>query len=331
MAYRADEARYSAMQYARSGHSGLVLPRVALGLWHNFGLQDSFSAMRETLCTAFDCGITYFDLANNYGPVPGSAEENFGRILHGELAAYRDELIIATKAGYRMWPGPYGSGGSRKAMLASLDQSLARMRLSYVDIFYSHRMDPETPLEETMGALASAVRQGKALYAGLSNYDGETAARAAALLEAEGCPLAVCQNRYSMLDRTVEHNGLLAFARVAGKGVAAFSPLAQGLLSGRYLHGIPQGSRIERGNSVRMTPQALTPALLQGLEKLGGLAAARGQTLAQLALSWVLSAPGVTSVLVGASSAAQLRENAACLAAGPLSRQEREAAAAVFG
>lgn len=331
MAYRADEARYSTMQYARSGHSGLVLPRVALGLWHNFGSQDSFSTMRETLCTAFDCGITYFDLANNYGPVPGSAEENFGRILHGELAAYRDELIIATKAGYRMWPGPYGSGGSRKAMLASLDQSLARMRLGYVDIFYSHRMDPDTPLEETMGALASAVRQGKALYAGLSNYDGETAARAAALLEAEGCPLAVCQNRYSMLDRTVEHNGLLAFARGAGKGVAAFSPLAQGLLSGRYLHGIPQGSRIARGSSVRMTPQALTPALLQGLEKLGGLAEARGQTLAQLALSWVLSAPGVTSVLVGASSAAQLRENAACLAAGPLSQQEREAAAAVFG
>ena len=266
MAYTANEARYSAMQYARSGRSGLALPRVALGLWHNFGSQDVFDTMRETLCAAFDSGITYFDLANNYGPVPGSAEENFGRILHGELAAHRDELVVATKAGYRMWPGPYGNGGSRKAMLASLDQSLARMRLSYVDIFYSHRMDPETPLEETMGALASAVRQGKALYAGLSNYDGETAARAAALLEAGGCPFVVCQNRYSMLDRTVEHNGLLAFARGAGKGVVAFSPLAQGLLSGRYLHGIPQGSRIARGNSVRMTPQALTPALMQGLE-----------------------------------------------------------------
>lgn len=274
MAYTANEARYSAMQYARSGRSGLALPRVALGLWHNFGSQDVFDTMRETLCAAFDSGITYFDLANNYGPVPGSAEENFGRILHGELAAHRDELVVATKAGYRMWPGPYGNGGSRKAMLASLDQSLARMRLSYVDIFYSHRMDPETPLEETMGALASAVRQGKALYAGLSNYDGETAARAAALLEAGGCPFVVCQNRYSMLDRTVEHNGLLAFARGAGKGVVAFSPLAQGLLSGRYLHGIPQGSRIARGNSVRMTPQALTPALMQGLEKLGALAAA---------------------------------------------------------
>ena len=195
MAYTANEARYSAMQYARSGRSGLVLPRVALGLWHNFGSQDVFDTMRETLCAAFDSGITYFDLANNYGPVPGSAEENFGRILHGELAAHRDELVVATKAGYRMWPGPYGNGGSRKAMLASLDQSLARMRLSYVDIFYSHRMDPETPLEETMGALASAVRQGKALYAGLSNYDGETAARAAALLEAGGCPFVVCQNR----------------------------------------------------------------------------------------------------------------------------------------
>lgn len=331
MAYTANEARYSAMQYARSGRSGLVLPRVALGLWHNFGSQDVFDTMRETLCAAFDSGITYFDLANNYGPVPGSAEENFGRILHGELAAHRDELVVATKAGYRMWPGPYGNGGSRKAMLASLDQSLARMRLSYVDIFYSHRMDPETPLEETMGALASAVRQGKALYAGLSNYDGETAARAAALLEAGGCPFVVCQNRYSMLDRTVEHNGLLAFARGAGRGVVAFSPLAQGLLSGRYLHGIPQGSRIARGNSVRMTPQALTPALMQGLEKLGALAAARGQTLAQFALSWVLSAPGVTSVLVGASSAAQLRENVACLAAAPLSQEEREAAAALLG
>ena len=308
MAYRADEARYSAMQYARSGHSGLALPRVALGLWHNFGSQDSFSAMRETLCTAFDCGITYFDLANNYGPVPGSAEENFGRILHGELAAYRDELIIATKAGYRMWPGPYGSGGSRKAMLASLDQSLARMRLGYVDIFYSHRMDPDTPLEETMGALASAVRQGKALYAGLSNYDGETAARAAALLEAEGCPLAVCQNRYSMLDRTVEHNGLLAFARGAGKGVAAFSPLAQGLLTDRYLHGIPADSRVHTDGRF-LKEKDITPERLAQISALNDLARQRGQTLAEMALAWLLHHDEVTTVLIGASKTQQILDN----------------------
>ena len=330
MAYQADQARYRNMQYAASGQSGLALSRVALGLWHNFGSQDPFDTMRETLFAAFDCGITYFDLANNYGPVPGSAEENFGRILHGDLSAYRDELVIATKAGYRMWPGPYGTGGSRKAMLASLDQSLTRMKLDYVDIFYSHRMDPDTPLEETMGALAQAVHQGKALYAGLSNYDGETAKRAGALLTAAGCPFVVCQNRYSLLERTVEQNGLLAYARESGKGVAAFSPLAQGLLSGRYLHGIPQGSRIARGNSVRMKPEVLTPALLQALEKLSKMAADRGQTLAQFALSWVLSAPEVTSVLVGASCAAQLRENVACLTAAPLSKEERQAAASIL-
>ena len=307
MAYRADEARYSAMQYARSGHSGLVLPRVALGLWHNFGSQDSFSAMRETLCTAFDCGITYFDLANNYGPVPGSAEENFGRILHGELAAYRDELIIATKAGYRMWPGPYGSGGSRKAMLASLDQSLARMRLSYVDIFYSHRYDPVTPLEETLQTLVDIVRQGKALYVGISKYPKEAAEFAYKYLAERDVHCLLYQGKYNLFNREPEEEGILRQAKENGTGFIAFSPLAQGLLTNRYLNGIPEDSRMARGGFLKK--EQLTEDVLSKIKALNKMAEERGQTLAEMALAWVLKDDLVTSVIIGASSVAQLEDN----------------------
>ena len=242
--YRASGDRYEDMIYNRCGRSGLKLPAVSLGLWHNFGDTGNFETMKELCFTAFDNGICHFDLANNYGPAPGSAEKNFGRILKEDLGAYRDELIISTKAGYDMWPGPYGNWGSRKYLLASLDQSLQRMGLEYVDIFYHHRMDPETPLEETMGALAQAVSSGKALYAGLSNYDGETMRRAAKILEELGCPFIIDQNRYSIFDRTIEKNGLKQAAADTGRGIIAFSPLAQGLLTDRYLNGIPEDSRI---------------------------------------------------------------------------------------
>ena len=246
MPYTANERRYEAMQYARCGKSGLKLPRVSLGLWHNFGSCDAFDNMRAMLRAAFDCGITHIDMANNYGPVPGAAEENFGRIFEKDLRPYRDELVLSSKAGYTMWPGPYGDFGSRKYLLASLDQSLKRTGLEYFDIFYSHRMDPETPLEETMGALASAVQQGKALYAGISNYDGETTARAAAILKELHCPFIINQSRYSIFDRTIEKNGLKAYAAAHGVGVIAFSPLAQGLLTDKYLHGVPADSRIKK-------------------------------------------------------------------------------------
>ena len=255
--------------------------------------------------TAFDHGITHFDLANNYGPQPGAAERHFGRILKDDLGVYRDELIISTKAGYEMWDGPYGNWGSRKYLLASLDQSLARMGLDYVDIFYHHRMDPDTPLEETMGALAQAVRSGKALYAGLSNYDGETMRRAAQILDDLHCPFVIDQNRYSILDRTVEHNGLLEAGREDGRGLIVFSPLAQGLLTDRYLHGVPADSRI-RTDGRFLQESALTPARLAQLAALGDIAAARGQTLAQMALAWLLARPGVTGVLIGASRPAQI-------------------------
>ena len=303
--YKASEKRYENMLYNRCGNSGLKLPAVSLGLWHNFGDTSPFEMMRQICFTAFDNGITHFDLANNYGPQPGRAEENFGRMLKEDLGQYRDEMAISTKAGYDMWPGPYGNWGSRKYLLASLDQSLQRMGLEYVDIFYHHRMDPETPLEETMGALAQAVRSGKALYAGLSNYDGDTMEKAAAILEELHCPFIINQNRYSILDRTIENNGLKDKAKKLGKGIIAFSPLAQGLLTNRYLNGIPEDSRI-RTDGRFLKEEALTEKRLQQIRKLNGIAAGRGQSLAEMALSWLLRDGMVTSVLVGASRPEQV-------------------------
>lgn len=321
MAYQASDNRYDAMQYNRCGESGLKLPKVSLGLWHNFGCTGDFQNMKEMLFCAFDHGITHFDLANNYGPEPGDAERNFGKILASDLKPYRDELIISTKAGYTMWDGPYGDFGSRKYLLASLDQSLMRLGLDYVDIFYHHRMDKETPLEESMGALATAVHSGKALYAGLSNYDGETMQRAAAILEALHCPFVINQNRYSILDRTIEQNGLKAALKPTGKGLITFSPLAQGLLTNRYLNGIPQDSRIVTDGRF-LKAERLTPALLSQLQALNALAAARGQTLAQIALCWVMKDSDVTSVLVGASRKEQILDNLGIVNAAPLSAEE---------
>ena len=306
--YTASDKRYEKMLYNRCGASGLKLPAVSLGLWHNFGDTGNFENMRQICFTAFDNGITHFDLANNYGPEPGSAEKNFGRILKEDLGQYRDELIISTKAGYTMWEGPYGDWGSRKYLLASLDQSLKRMELEYVDIFYHHRMDPETPLEETMGALAHAVASGKALYAGLSNYDGATMKKAAAILEDLRCPFIINQNRYSVFDRTIEKNGLKDAAAETGKGIIAFSPLAQGLLTNRYLNGIPADSRI-RTDGRFLQAEALTEERLQQIRNLNGIAAGRGQTLAEMALSWVLKDGAVTSVLIGASKPEQVLDN----------------------
>ena len=306
--YNASEKRYENMLYNRCGKSGLKLPAVSLGLWHNFGDTAPFETMRQICFTAFDNGITHFDLANNYGPEPGSAEKNFGRILKEDLGQYRDELIISTKAGYDMWPGPYGNWGSRKYLLASLDQSLQRMGLEYVDIFYHHRMDPETPLEETMGALAQAVSSGKALYAGLSNYDGETLKKASAILDELRCPFIINQNRYSIFDRTIENNGLKDIAAELGKGIIAFSPLAQGLLTNRYLNGIPEDSRIMTDGRF-LTKDALTEERLQQIRNLNGIAAGRGQTLAEMALSWVLRDGIVTSVLVGVSRPEQVLDD----------------------
>lgn len=319
--YQAAQNRYQVIPYRRCGASGLMLPAVSLGLWHNFGDTAPYENMRALCRTAFDHGITHFDLANNYGPEPGAAERNFGKILRDDLGVYRDELIISTKAGYLMWDGPYGDWGSRKYLLASLDQSLKRTGLEYFDIFYSHRMDPETPLEETMGALASAVQQGKALYAGISNYDGETTARAAAILKELHCPFIINQSRYSIFDRTIEKNGLKAYAAAHGVGVIAFSPLAQGLLTDKYLHGVPADSRIKK-SGVFLKESALTPERLAQIAALNELAAARGQTLAQMALSWVLKDSGVTSVLIGASRPQQIVENAAIVNAAPFTQQE---------
>ena len=306
--YGASEKRYGTMDYNRSGRSGLKLSAISLGLWHNFGDTGVYENMRQICFTAFDNGITHFDLANNYGPAPGSAEKNFGRILKEDLGQYRDELIISTKAGYTMWEGPYGDWGSRKYLLASLDQSLKRMELEYVDIFYHHRMDPETPLEETMGALAHAVASGKALYAGLSNYDGATMKKAAAILEDLRCPFIINQNRYSVFDRTIEKNGLKDAAAETGKGIIAFSPLAQGLLTNRYLNGIPADSRIRTDGRIRRAG-ALTGGRRQQIRKLNGIAAGRGQTLAEMALRWVLKDGAVTSVLIGASKPEQVLDN----------------------
>jgi L-glyceraldehyde 3-phosphate reductase len=301
---------------------------VSLGLWHNFGGVDDLETGRDMVRRAFDLGITHFDLANNYGPPPGSAEENFGRILKHDLEGYRDELIISTKAGYLMWPGPYGEWGSRKYMLASLDQSLRRLGLEYVDIFYSHRPDPNTPLEETMGAVAHAVRAGKALYAGISNYKAEDAQRAARMLREMGAPCLIHQPRYSMFDRWVE-GGLLEVLAEEGVGCIAFSPLAQGLLTEKYLHGIPEGSRASKPHGF-LRPAQVTPQKLAQVTRLNALASARGQSLAQLALAWVLRQPQMTSVLIGASSVAQIEENVKTLEHPTFSDGELKAIEAIL-
>ena len=306
--YQAADARYDGMTYNRCGSSGLRLPAVSLGFWHNFGDTGVYENMKQICFTAFDNGITHFDLANNYGPEPGSAEKNFGRILKEEMGQHRDEMVISTKAGYLMWDGPYGDWGSRKYLLASLDQSLQRMGLDYVDIFYHHRMDPNTPLEETMGALATAVQSGKALYVGLSNYDGPTMEKAAAILKDLHCPFIINQNRYSIFDRTIEKNGLKEKAAELKKGIIAYSPLAQGLLTNRYLNGIPEDSRIMTDGRF-LKKDALTEEKLMKIRALNEVAAGRGQTLAEMALSWILRDGIVTSVLVGASRPQQLLDN----------------------
>ena len=310
--YQASKERYSTMQYNRCGNSGLKLPGVSLGLWHNYGLNASTENMKDMIFTAFDHGITHFDLANNYGPEPGRAEINFGRILKEDLSAYRDEMIISTKAGYLMWDGPYGDWGSRKYVLASLDQSLKRMGLEYVDIFYHHRMDPDTPLEETMGALAHAVNSGKALYVGLSNYDGENLRKATAILDDLKCPFIINQNRYSIFDRTIENNGLKQTSAELQKGIIAFSPLAQGLLTNRYLNGIPEDSRVKIDGRF-LNESLITAETLEKVRQLNEIAAQRGQTLAEMALSWVLKDGVVTSVLIGASKSEQILDNIASL------------------
>ncbi len=306
--YQAKTSRYNKMKYNRCGNSGLLLPAVSLGLWHNFGDNASFDNMKKLCFTAFDNGITHFDLANNYGPAAGSAEKNFGRILKAEMGNYRDEMVISTKAGYDMWEGPYGNWGSRKYLIASLDQSLKRMGLDYVDIFYHHRMDPNTPLEETMGALAQIVSNGKALYIGLSNYDGETMEKAAEILNRLHCPFIINQNPYSIFNKGIEHNGLKETSMKLNKGIIAFSPLAQGMLSNRYLNGIPNDSRI-RTDGRFLNESAITTERLNQISALNKLAAERGQTLAQMALSWILRDGIVTSVLVGASKSEQILDN----------------------
>ncbi len=308
MKYVANEKRYESAQYRKCGESGLKLPAVSLGMWHNFGDNASFENMCKMCFVAFDNGITHFDLANNYGPAAGSAEKNFGKILHEHMKIHRDEMIISTKAGYYMWPGPYGDNGSKKYLCASLDQSLKRMNLDYVDIFYHHRMDPDTPLYETMWALDSIVKSGKALYVGLSNYDGETMKKASEILNELHCPFIINQNRYSILDRTIEKNGLLQSAIKEKKGVIIFSPLAQGLLTNRYLCGIPEDSRV-RTDGRFLTERALSKETIEKIQKLNRIAADRGQSLAQMALSWVYSQEGVTSVLIGASKPEQILEN----------------------
>ena len=321
MAYSANETRYEAMIYRRCGESGLKLPLLSLGLWHNFGAGDDYETMKRMCQTAFDRGVTHFDLANNYGPPAGNAETNFGRILREEFGGYRDELIISTKAGYYMWPGPYGDRGSRKYLLASLDQSLKRLGLDYVDIFYHHRMDPETPLEESMLALDTAVKSGRALYAGISNYDAKTAKRAAAILRELRCPFVLDQVRYSIFDRHIEPDGLEQTAREAGFGLIAFSPLAQGMLTDRYLNGVPQDSRMGKGGPFLKREQ-LTEERLGQIRALNALAQERGQTLSQLALSWVLRSEAVTSVLIGASSPEQVLQNLGILQSPALSAEE---------
>jgi L-glyceraldehyde 3-phosphate reductase len=323
MTYEPASSRYSTMRFNRCGRSGLKLPALSLGLWHNFGGVDPLENQRAMLRRAFDLGITHFDLANNYGPPPGSAEENFGRLLRSDFAAHRDELVLSTKAGYVMWPGPYGDWGSRKYLMASLDQSLKRMGVEYVDIFYSHRPDPETPLEETMAALTQAVHQGKALYVGLSSYQPEPTRQAAALLRKAGTPCLIHQPSYSMFRRWVEE-GLLDVLEEQGIGCIAFCPLAQGLLTSRYLGGIPHDSRASKAHGF-LKPAQITPERLDQIRRLNAIALARGQTLAQMALTWVLRDTRVTTALIGASRVEQIEENVKALAAPPLTIEELSA------
>ena len=319
--YTASSERYDTMVYNRCGKSGLLLPAVSLGLWHNFGTNADPENMKAMLRTAFDLGITHFDLANNYGPEYGSAETNFGKILKEDFAQYRDEMIISTKAGYDMWPGPYGNWGSRKYLLASLDQSLKRMGLDYVDIFYHHRMDPETPLEETMEALAQIVRSGKALYVGISNYDGETMKRAADILEELHCPFIINQNSYNIFNRTIEKNGLKQAAAERRKGIISFSPLAQGMLTDRYLNGIPKDSRVNTDGRFLHADQ-FSEERLNSIRSLNAIAAERGESLAQMALKWILRDGIVTSVLIGASRPQQILENLKVLDSASFSEEE---------
>ena len=310
--YEACEKRYDRMKYRRCGNSGLLLPDVSLGMWHNFGTNDNYENMREMCRTAFDLGITHFDLANNYGPEYGSAESNMGRVLRDDFGSYRDELIISSKAGYDMWPGPYGDWGSRKYLISSLDQSLGRLGLEYVDIFYHHRPDPNTPLEETMSALDQIVRSGKALYVGISNYDGETMLRAKAILEELKTPFIINQNCYNMFNRTIENNGLKKEAPKAGKGIITFSPLAQGLLTDRYINGIPADSRIAKDGRFLHESDVNEKRMSQILA-LNDMAKERGQTLAQFALSWILKDSDITSVLIGASRSSQILDCIKCI------------------
>ncbi|MBY8884060.1 L-glyceraldehyde 3-phosphate reductase [Streptomyces sp. PTM05] len=318
--YRAADERYAGMEYRRTGRSGLKLPAVSLGLWHNFGDDRTLGSQRAILRRAFDLGVTHFDLANNYGPPYGSAESNFGTLMAQDFRPYRDELVISTKAGYDMWPGPYGEWGSRKYLLASLDQSLKRMGVDYVDIFYSHRFDPDTPLEETMGALASAVQQGKALYVGVSSYNAERTAQAARLLREVGVPALIHQPSYSMINRWIEDDRLLDTLEAEGMGCICFAPLAQGMLTDKYLGGIPEDSRAAQGTS--LDPHLLTDEVVERLRGLNEIARRRGQSLAQLALSWVLRDERVTSALIGASSVAQLEANVAAVGAPALTDDE---------
>lgn len=323
MTYIASDKRYDKMKYTRCGKSGLKLPAVSLGFWHNFGTKDCFENMVNMCHTAFDNGITHFDLANNYGPLPGSAEENFGKIINGDMKPYRDELVISTKAGYEMWPGPYGDGGSRKYILASLDQSLGRMGLEYVDIFYHHCMDPNTPLEESMEALNTAVKSGKALYAGISNYNMETTKRAMEILRELRCPFIINQVSYSIFNRWIEEDGLKKFAAENGCGLIAYSPLSQGLLTDKYLHGIPEDSRIRRDGRF-LKESALTEERLAQISALNEMAKDRGQTLAQMALSWILKDSDLTSVLMGASRPEQIAENVGIVEKTDFTKNELE-------
>lgn len=322
--FTADDRRYEEMKYYRCGNSGLKLPAVSLGLWHNFGSNGSFDNMLDMCHTAFNHGITHFDLANNYGPIPGAAEENFGRILNKGLGKYRDELVISTKAGYGMWEGPYGDGGSRKYLIASLDQSLKRMGLEYVDIFYHHRPDGKTPLEETMGALDSIVKSGKALYVGISNYNKEQTEKAAAILRELGTPFIINQRSYSIFNRAIEEDGLKSYAAQNGVGIIAFCPLDQGVLTDRYLKGIPEDSRM-RTDGRFLKENAISEEKLSKIRALNEIAAARGQSLAQMALSWILRDGEVTSVLIGASRASQITENIGILHAAPFAEEELKA------
>jgi L-glyceraldehyde 3-phosphate reductase len=329
MVYVASDERYEVMRYNRCGRSGLKLPAISLGLWHNFGGIDTYENGREMITRAFDLGITHFDLANNYGPPAGSAEELFGKVLYRDLAPYRNEMVISTKAGYYMWPGPYGEWGSRKYMLSSLDQSLKRLGLEYVDIFYSHRPDPETPLEETMGALDHAVRSGKALYVGLSNYTAEQTREAVTILKQLGTPLLIHQPRYSMLDRWIE-NGLQDVLEEFGVGSIAFTPLAQGLLTNKYLNGIPEDSRAARP-ATALNESRITPEVMRKIRALNQIAAARGQSLAQFALAWVLRGGRVTSALIGASRVSQLEDNVAALSNTEFSQVELDRIETILG